>query len=161
MSPWVVRRVVRRMRLVVGSLVHHPSWEVAPGAAHSLEEVLGCKALGLVERHILVVVMVRGDTRLGAEEMAHGVLWVVAGRVRRSSPAAEGVGRIGPGEDSGLVAEGPGVHRIAAEGREVVVGRRSGDNLGEEPRRVVLDHARQLDLSICGAGVVGYSRDGG
>lgn len=129
------------------------------GAAHSPEVVLGRRALERAgARRILVVVMVRGDTRLGVEEMAHGILRVVGERVRRSSPAAGEVGRIGPGVDSGHVVEGPGVRRIAVEGREVVVGRRSGDNLGEEPRKVVLDYARQvLGLSICGArgGVMG------
>lgn len=150
------------MRLVVGSLVHRLRVAVL-GAAHSLEVVLGHRALGRVEaRRILVVVMVRGDTRqevegrvhdirLGAGEMAHGILWVVEERARRSSLAAEGVARIGPGVDSGLVVEGPVVRRIAVEGREVVVGSCSGGNLGEEPRKVVLDHARQLVLSICGA----------
>lgn len=135
-SPWVVRR----MRLVVGSLVLRP-WVAVLGAAHSLEVVLGRKALGRVEaRRILVAVMVRGDIRREVE-----------GRARRSSPAASGVGRIGPGVGSGLVVEDPEVRRIAVVDMEVVVvGKRSGDSLGEEPRKVVLDHARQL--SICGAG---------
>lgn len=128
-SPWVVRR----MRLVVGSRVHRP-WVAVLGAAH----------------RIPVVVMVRGDTR---RELAgvHGIRLVVGARARRSSLAAAEVGRIGPGVGSDLVVEGPEVRRIAVEDREVVVaGRRSGDSLGEEPRKVVLDHARQL--TICGAG---------
>lgn len=81
----------------------------------------------------------------------HGIQLVVGERARRSSPAAAEVGRIGPGVGSDLGVEDPEVRRIAVEDMEVVVvGRRSGDSLGEEPRKVVLDHARQL--SICGAG---------
>lgn len=148
------------MRLVVDSLVHRP-WVAVLGVAHSLGVVLGRRALERVGAHrILVVVMVRGDIRLGVEAMAHGILWVVGERARRSSPAAEGVGRIGPGVDSGLVVEGLGVHRIAVEGREVVVGRRFGDNLGEEPRKVVLDYARQFWVNRSAGQEGGVHREG-
>lgn len=122
------------------------------GAAHSLEVVLGRRALGLVGvRRILVVVMVRGDIRREVEGRVHGIRLVVGGRARRSSPAAAEVGRIGPGMGSDLVVEGPEMRRIAVEDMEVVVvGRRSGDSLGEGPRKVVLDHARQLVYQSAG-----------
>lgn len=127
------------MRLVVGSLVLRP-WVAVLGAAHSLEVVLGHSALERVGvRRILVVVMVRGDTRREVEGRVHGIRLVVGGRARRSSPAAAEVGRIGPEVGSDLVVEGPEVRRTAVEDMEivVVVGRRSGDNLGEEPRKAV------------------------